>query len=358
MPLHFAFVDGALGYDCLRCGARCCHGLGFALPGAALAQLVEVAPGLGALVQLRGRGAFALTSADGCWALAEDKRCGIEVSAGYAAKPLVCRLFPLRARRIGGTLVVDLQLLACPLQPVDRLTPGVGVGRVTHAQAATELASYETEPLFDEVTPPRGAPDDIWTREAAARDHTAEVLATGGDALLACGAGPAELTLAQRWRRDLAVGPVAADWGRAVALCWPGLRLDSLIGPGAAPYPRQARRLPALGAAGIVLIELAATLPWPVGRGPQPTPRAVSELWRMQALHRELLLAWDEQVNLDGALTPGTPAPVAEAYATLAQRAATVSFGEAFAAAAHDHQLSASSRALLLRTAVDHRQSS
>ena len=28
---YFAFVDGALSYDCVTCGAKCCHGLGLGM---------------------------------------------------------------------------------------------------------------------------------------------------------------------------------------------------------------------------------------------------------------------------------------------------------------------------------------
>jgi hypothetical protein len=353
VAIHFAFVDGGLGYDCVRCGARCCHGLGFALPAAGLPGLLEAAPGLSPLVQLRERGAFVMTSADGCFALAEDKRCSIELQAGYAQKPLVCRLFPLRPRRVGGTLVVDLQLLSCPMQPADQLVPGPGVARITHAQAERELAGLHEDPLFDVVAPPRGAPDDLWLREAAARELVTAALLTSADAPTALGIGEAEEALGARWRRDLSVdgGAAFAPWRQLFLLCWPVLRLNTLLMPGAPPYPRLIRRLPALAAAGLVLIELAVSLPWPLGRGPRPTPRALVELWLLQVRHRDLLLCWDERVQLRGRISAETPPSVARANAELERQAETLPLGAAFAAAAQG--LAASERALLLRAAAD-----
>ena len=353
VPFYFAFVDGALGYDCVRCGSRCCHGLGFATPGTTLPALLRLAPGLGALVQLRQRGAFAITSGDGCWALADDGRCGLEVDHGRTAKPLVCKLFPLRARRVTGTLVVDLQLTACPLQPAATLTGGPGTATVTHAAAAADLAGLEADPLFEEVAGPRGAPDDLWEREALARAQVEAALVGDGDVLSAMGA-KASSDLVSRWRRDLAIGTIAPAWHQALALAWPGLRVDALLAPNSVPYPRLARGLPSLGAAGLVLIELAAGLPWTVGRGPRPTLRAVAELWRMQPLHRTLLLDWDSEVTLSEPapeLIPPSVQPAWQALVTLARRGP---FGEAFAAAAHT--LSGAERALLLRSAVDARR--
>src|SRR5512146_998408 len=53
--LHFAFADGAIGYDCVACGARCCKGLGFALGRDELVQLLAHAPRLAPFAQpMRG----------------------------------------------------------------------------------------------------------------------------------------------------------------------------------------------------------------------------------------------------------------------------------------------------------------
>src|SRR5436305_1742785 len=53
--LHFAFADAAIGYDCVACGARCCQGLGFALGGGELVQLLAHAPKLAPFAQpMRG----------------------------------------------------------------------------------------------------------------------------------------------------------------------------------------------------------------------------------------------------------------------------------------------------------------
>src|SRR3954454_3184729 len=67
--LHFAFADGAIGYDCVECGARCCKGLGFALGGAELVRLLAKEPRFAPFVQPMRGAVHVLDLEDGCWAL-------------------------------------------------------------------------------------------------------------------------------------------------------------------------------------------------------------------------------------------------------------------------------------------------
>jgi hypothetical protein len=330
--LHFAFADGAIGYDCVACGARCCKGLGFALGGGELVQLLARAPGLAPFVQPMRGAVHVLDLEDGCWALGDDGRCGVEVAHGREAKPSTCRLFPVnRLTRVGGAMVVDLQLTHCPL--VDARTGPRTV--IRWDEIAAELESAGTDAIAIDGKAPPGAPDDWLATEAAARD----------------GAG-AWLPKAASWTAWGAFyGAEPAEAARLVEallplyrLAMPSLRMNLLTLPGAPPYPRLMRAIETQLAAGAWLACLSARA------GRAPSLRGIAELWRGLPLVRDLLARWETRVTLANGVAPdSTPPEVAAAWPVLQKRATETTIGEALASTT----LAPALRPILLRLASD-----
>ena len=330
--LHFAFADAAIGYDCVACGARCCKGLGFALGGGELVQLLARAPTLGPFAQPMRGAVHMFDLEDGCWQLRDDGQCGVEVAYGREAKPSTCRLFPVnRLLRIGDAIVVDLQLTHCPL--VDARTAPRTI--IRWDEIARDLESAGTGAIAMDGKAPPGAPDDWLAREAAARDGTAAWTP-------ACESMTA-------WRRFFDVDDAeAATLEAAVVplyrLAMPSLRMNLLTLPGAPPYPKLMRNLEAQLAAGAWLAMLSARA------GRAPSLRGIAELWRGLPLLRELLVLWPTRVTLANGVAPdSTPPEVAAAWPLLQKRATEVPIGEALLSTT----LPPSLRPLLLRLASD-----
>ncbi len=342
--MHFTFLDGAIGYDCVSCGSRCCHGLGFAMRQDELIPFLGKAPNLSPFLQLREHGAEAFDLVDGCWLLEPDGRCGLEVKDGRAAKPSVCRLFPLYTRLIGGELVVDVRLLYCPLEDASGLGPGAAVLRYDEAAAEIEELA---RPFAKEVTLSPGAPDDILAREAKLRERVRERLDAGDSATLLAHAHEVDegglQKLRAAWRRYFQVDDsFDAQVARPLGLILSSLRMAALTAPGAAPWPRLQRALPAQLLATAFYMELSARA------GRRPTLRGIAEVWRSTASVRELLARWQQPRTLpDTPLPPGSPPELVQAYATV--RASTLPLGEALESA----DLAAALRPLLLRAVAD-----
>jgi hypothetical protein len=344
---YFAFLDGVLGYDCVRCGSRCCRGLGFGLTPRQLVPLLLRAPSLAPFLQVRAQGVAAFTPADGCWLLEGDGRCGLEVAHGRDAKPAVCRLFPLKLVRLGARRAVDVQLLACPLEPAAGVTEGPGRDVLRWDACARELDALDADALYGEAQLPPGAPDDALEREAEARDATRAHL-DAADALDAIAAGGSAGPLAElraRWRAFFALGGDEAQaLDRALAplymLALPSLRLATLTAPGAPPWPRVQRALPAQLLAGALLASLSARA------GRAPSLRTIAEVWRATPLLRAALASWNAPATLAAAPAPaGAPPELAAALESVRAAAPSSTLGEALERA----PLEPSMRPLLLR---------
>ncbi len=272
---YFTFPDGGLRYDCQSCGQRCCRGRGFSLGGDELVPLLGKVPRLASYLRLRpGGSAYAVDLTDGCWFLAGDGNCQIEVDHGRAAKPSTCKLFPFnRVFRVRDTRVVDFNSTLCPVQVAD----GSGV---RHQDILADIAALGASPIIDVPAPePPGLPDD-WQRqeEASARD----LLAVDDE----------------RWRSwsQLYGVPTAARIAEVVPrvrLLLPSLRFGLLFRRGAAPWPVTTARL---GARAQALTLLAASSPLP---GP-PSLRGLTELWNEASFALDVLERWDEPVTLTG----------------------------------------------------------
>jgi hypothetical protein len=356
--LFHAFLDGALGYDCVACGSRCCKGLGFALAAPELLPLATRAPGLVPFMQLRDGLVMASTSGEGCWQLADDGRCSLEVSFGHTAKPSTCRLFPTnRLVRAGDVTVVELQLASCPIGDARDVPERPGATVIRWADVERELAEAGAGALTLETklppATPLGADDDGWVaREVAQRDATRALLdAPDAAAILGhLGADTAALTRRETaWRRFFALedGEAARLHGavaRPFALALPSLRWASLTAPDAPPYPRWLAGVAADLQAGAFVAVLSARA------GRSASLRRVAELWRGLPLVRGLLARWETRVRLaDGAAPAGAPPELAAAWTALQSAARDATIGEALAATG----LALPLRPLLLRLASD-----
>lgn len=289
LQTYFTFPDGALRYDCQACGQRCCRGKGFALSEGELTPLLRRAPRLSAFLRLRPGGSFFATDlTDGCFFLAGDGNCSLEVQHGRDAKPSTCRLFPFnRVYRAAAVRVIDFNATLCPLQVA---APGTGV---RHAELLAEVAALAQagSPLIDvPLPPPPGLPEDWLAREQEAQ---AALLTTGGFSALPA----AQAEAPARWGRlfglsaaqtEAALGALAPQ----VALLSPSLRVGRLFRRGADAYADEARRLPlrlrALALLGALVKE----------DGAPPSLRGLCELWQGQAEVLDVLARFPEKVRL------------------------------------------------------------
>jgi hypothetical protein len=261
---YFTFADGALRYDCMKCGQACCRGRGFAVAADELVPLLGRVPRLASVLRTRpGGSAWVADLTDGCWFLQGDGNCSIEVEHGRLAKPSTCRLFPFnRVYTAGGVRVVDFNASLCPLEDAS----GTGV---RHADLIAEIDALAGSPLVDVPLPsPSELPADWVERERAATIPTPPEAACG-----LYGARP-----------DAAINAL-------IALAAPSLRFGWLFRKNAGAYPVESTRLPER-LAGLALIAAAA-----------PHARALSlrglvELWHESAGALDVLARWREPVTL------------------------------------------------------------
>jgi hypothetical protein len=354
--MFYAFLDGALGYDCVSCGSRCCKGLGFALAASELVPLATRAPGLVPFMQLRDGLVMASTSGEGCWQLADDGRCSLEVTFGHTAKPSTCRLFPTnRLLRAGDVTVVDLQLGSCPIGDARDVPDRPGATVIRWADVARELAECGAGALTLDAKLPPATPDGWLAREMARRDATAALLDVPSAAVLLdqLGADATGLMRLQTaWRRFFALAddeaaPLERLVARPFTLALPSLRWAALTEPGAPPYPRLMAALDGELLAGAFVALLSAR----AGRFDRASSlRRVAELWRGLPLLRRLLARWETRVTLaDGPAPAAAPPELAAAWSALQSRAADGTIGDALAAT----ELPPPLRPLLLRMASD-----
>jgi hypothetical protein len=121
--VYFPFGSGRLDYDCVQCDAKCCHGFGYdGVVGREFDAQVQTNPAVRLFLAPCGNsgGHFHATNLPpGCFFLAPDNRCGIQLAHGYAAKPETCRLFPFNSLSVvGDYLVVAPHSDLCPLAVV------------------------------------------------------------------------------------------------------------------------------------------------------------------------------------------------------------------------------------------------
>ena len=299
MQTYFTFPDGGLKYDCPTCGQQCCRGKGFALGAGELVPLLTKAPSLAPHLYLRPGGSLgAVDLTDGCWFLANDGNCGLEVAHGRAYKPSTCRLFPFnRVFRIGEVRVVDMNSILCPLQ----ITSGDGVRWADLSREIDELAG---SPLIDvAATTPLDLPADWLTIERAVADS--DPLAV-------------EPELARTWGR--LYGLDAAEQTRLEALIAPqlkllvpSLRFNTLFRKEGGLYPQQAKILPLRTRALGLLSALAAR-----AAGRTPSLRSMTELWQMQSSTLDVLAHFSEPVHvLRPQFDADVPAPLQPALGVL-----------------------------------------
>ncbi len=267
---YFTFPDGALRYDCQTCGQRCCRGRGFAVGGEELVQLLGRVPKLSSYLRLGpGGSAYAVDLTDGCWFLASDGNCQIEVDHGRPAKPSTCKLFPFnRVFTVRGTRVIDVNTTLCPVEVA-------GGSGVRHQEILDDLAAIGPSPLVDvPAHEPPDLPDDWQTHERAA---TVEVGGPRWEAWSSLYGAPSDARMAEVLPR--------------VRLLMPSLRFGWIFRRGAMPWPLLQQRLPARASA-LVLLAAASPLPGP------PSLRALTELWYEAAFALDVLERWDEPVQL------------------------------------------------------------
>jgi hypothetical protein len=353
--LHFTFLDGAIGYDCVRCGGRCCHGRGFALGGGELIPVLALAPRLAPFMQLQRDAVLAFDLSDGCWMLAADGRCSIEVIHGRAAKPSTCKLFPTNhLLRAGAVTVVDLQFQQCPLVDAAELGPTrPGTTVIRHQDVVRDIEEAGDGAIVAEAHLPAALPNDWLRRETEVRDATRSLLDAADPLTVLAGAAGAAAQpldeLRSRWHRWLELdeaeaAAAARALARPFALCLPSLRWAALTLPGARPWPKLAATLDAH------LLALAFYAGLSVRAGLPPSLRGLAELWRATPLLRDLLVRWSSPVTLADAPAPASaPAELAAAWSQLRTRAAAQPIGDALESVALPPAL----RPLLLRLAAD-----
>ena len=182
LAVYFPFADGALGYDCVACGARCCkrEGGGFGLSRAELDALDSAFGVIKSWAHpTRSPAYFSIHSpGERCVFLEPDNSCRVQATLGYAAKPLVCRLFPanqfflLRAAGQDLVLVADLNPL-CPIVPATAARH-----RLCHGPLSQQLADPWTELCARakkiDLDASRAEVAEIIRRELAWRDQPQE----------------------------------------------------------------------------------------------------------------------------------------------------------------------------------------
>lgn len=139
--VYFPFADGIWSYNCAACGSKCCKGYGFSATQQEFIQLSRRHPRLALFADAAGsNGIVPLNNlSDRCFFLQDDGYCRVQNEDGYAAKPFVCRTFPLNVYRLSesaGTLFVSPNVLC----PIKRFEGQPGDYQVRHADLLQEVA--------------------------------------------------------------------------------------------------------------------------------------------------------------------------------------------------------------------------
>ena len=299
--MYFTWPDRRLRHVCAGCGA-CCkgQGLGFDVAGGELVQLLARRPALTAFLRPRGDTVTAFNPRQGCWFLAEDGLCRVEVEDGRAAKPASCRLFPFnRVFRIGAYTVVDYNSVLCPLT----VAPPGAPDAIAHAAVLADIATIQDPNLvgarLPALDPERegkalvegeraiaaalfGAPGDLeraWgaQADAAALDSEAAIASAAFEALLDV-----------PWRAPSAATLAAATWAT------PSLRFNELYGP--RQYAARSAMAPVLARMWLAWLGFAA-----LGEELAQRPlglQDLSALWSEQAPLLHVIARWREAPTL------------------------------------------------------------
>ena len=170
--VYFAFPDGAFDYDCIRCGGKCCRGMGIGsdvkreLPRL-LRLYPDLAPFASPSVTARRIGDVH-NYRPRCWFLDDDLLCRVEKGHGRGAKPAVCKLFPFGHVRWFGSRLVVLPQFDCPMTVTE---PGRCASLSDHESLAALLAEYDfTGPQgASRIGPPEVEPVLLETEAALTR---------------------------------------------------------------------------------------------------------------------------------------------------------------------------------------------
>lgn len=236
--VYFTWPDRRLRHVCAGCGA-CCkgQGLGFDVTGGELVQLLARRPALTAFLRPRGDTVTAFNPRQGCWFLADDGLCRVEVEDGRAAKPASCRLFPFnRVFRIGAYTVVDYNSVLCPLT----VAPPGAPDAITHAAVLAEITTIQDPAVIGSRLPALDPEAEGRAFVDSERAIAAVLFASPGDLERAWGAQADAAALAAEcaiasaafeallgvpWRAPSAATLAAATWAT------PSLRFNELYGP-------------------------------------------------------------------------------------------------------------------------------
>ena len=178
--IYFAFPDRALHYECVPCQALCCKGRGIAARvDRELVTLTRLKPSIARwAVEQRGNMLYLGTPEEGCWFLDGQGRCGVELTAGRAHKPSVCRAFPFnRTWALGDTWLVAPHYL-CPLSLKLDGDPDV---QGDHARVQADLldSGWLEQPLEQRTLAAYESAQDFLRTEQQLRDSCQSQLTVG-----------------------------------------------------------------------------------------------------------------------------------------------------------------------------------
>jgi Fe-S-cluster containining protein len=155
--VYFPFVDGLLAYNCPKCGYRCCKGAGFAATPSEFVTLRKHYPALAYFSSVAQKATEPLVQmvnfSPQCFFLRDDGLCDVHAQHGRAAKPFVCKSFPINAFRLeGDTLVADVNFLC----PIELASGAPGDERIHHADLLRDIVEHE-DIVVAAATRPRAA---------------------------------------------------------------------------------------------------------------------------------------------------------------------------------------------------------
>jgi hypothetical protein len=155
--VYFPFVDGLLAYNCPKCGFRCCKGAGFAATPSEFVTLRRHYPALAYFTSVAQKTTEPLVQlinfGPQCFFLADDGRCDVHARHGRAAKPFVCKSFPINAFRLDGdVLVADVNFLC----PIELASGAPGDERIHHEDLLRDIVEH-ADIVVAAATRPRSA---------------------------------------------------------------------------------------------------------------------------------------------------------------------------------------------------------